>query len=152
MPNPLKMLCTMNYLMLLLFCFKQIFDAANRTKEVSGLVWQVDGLCLISLCKLLHHLDVLLGQQIICRIGTLTNSLGDKFDSLSFGLSLTDTSLCLTFGLQDGLLLSSLSLIYDSCTLTLRCKNLGSLLTLGSKDLGTLVTLGLHLLLHSSKN
>ena len=68
--------------MQILFSLEEILDASDRAKEISGLVRQIDGLGLITLCELLHHLDIFLGKQVVGGIRRLTHSLADQFDSL----------------------------------------------------------------------
>ena len=134
-----------------LFSLEEVLDTTDRTKKIGGLVRQIDGLCLIALCELLHHLDVFLGQQVVGRIGALADGLGDEFDGLGLSLSNADTGLCLSFSFEDGLFLGGLGLVDDSGLLTLRGEDLSGLLSLGGQDLGTFVSLGLHLLLHRSE-
>ena len=73
-----------------LFSLEEVLDATQRTQQVRGLVRQIDGLGLIALSQLLHHLDILLSQQVVGGIGALAHSFGDEFDGLCLSLSLTD--------------------------------------------------------------
>ena len=131
-----------------LFTLEEILDAADASQQVGGLVRQVNGLGLVALGQFLHHLDVLLGKQVVGRIRTLTHGLSNQFNGLCLGFGLADTGLCLTFGMQDTLLLGSFGTVDECRLLTFRCKNLGGFLSLRRQDLCALVSLGLHLLLH----
>ena len=105
--------------MQLLFSLKEVFDASDRAKEVGSFIGQIDSLGLVALSQFLHHLDVLLSQEVVGRIGTLADGFGNQFDGFGLGFSLADTCLCLTLSLEDRLFLSSLSLIDDGGLLTL---------------------------------
>ena len=48
-----------------LFSLKKVFDSADRTQKICSLVRQIDRLGLVTLCQFLHHLDVLLSQQVV---------------------------------------------------------------------------------------
>ena len=102
-----------------LFSLEEVLDATDRAQQIGSLVRQIDRLGLVALSQFLHHLDVLLSQQIVGGIGGFANSLGDQFDSLCLSLSLTDTSLSFTFRMKDSLLLGSFSFVDDSRLLTL---------------------------------
>ena len=64
--------------MQILFSLEKVFDASDRAEEVGGLVRQIDGLSLVALCELLHHLDILLGQQVVGGVRRLAHSLSDE--------------------------------------------------------------------------
>lgn len=106
------------YLFLFLF-LKQFLYSAQTTKHVCSLEGQEYGLCLIALCELLHHLDILLCEQVVGRIGALAYCLRDFLNGDGFSLSLTDAGLCFTLCTQDFLLLGSLSTVDCGCLLTL---------------------------------
>ena len=99
--------------------FKQILDSANGSQKVSCLVWQIDHLVVLALSHLLHHRDILLRQEIVGRVGALSHRLGNLLDGDGLCLSLADASRSLTLGVEDGLLLGSLRLVYDGSLLAL---------------------------------
>ena len=98
---------------------KEFLDSSNAAQQVGGLIRQVNGLGTVAFSYLLHHLYILLGQQIVGRIGTATYGIGYLLNSDGLGFSLTDTSRSLTFGIENGLLLGGLSTIDGRSLFTL---------------------------------
>ena len=80
--------------------------------------------------QFLHHRNILLSQQVVGRICGLAYGLCDEFNGLCFSLSLADTCRSLTLGMQDFLLLHSLSAVDSGSFLTFRLQNLRLFVTL----------------------
>ena len=55
-----------------LFSLEEVLDATDRAQQISSLVRQIDRLGLVALSQFLHHLDVLLSQQIVGWISGFT--------------------------------------------------------------------------------
>ena len=81
-----------------LFIFKQVFYTTKATQQVCGLVRQIHGFGLIAIGQLLHHLYILLRQQIVGRIGALPHSLRYFIYRNGLGLGFTNTRLSLALG------------------------------------------------------
>ena len=106
----IRVLCPINTKNELL-ALEQFLYASDASHEVGSFVRQVDRLRLLAVCEVFHHLDILLSEQIVCRIGTLAHSLGNLSDGYSLGFGFADTSLSLTLGTQNLLLLVSLGTV-----------------------------------------
>lgn len=105
-------------------------SGSQAAQHICCLKRQEDRLCLIALCKLLHHLDIFLRKQIVGWIGTLANGLGNLLDGNSLSLCLANTSLSLALGTEYLLLLGSLSAVDGRSLLSLRLEDFGLLLSL----------------------
>ena len=84
---------------------EHLFDAADGSHEVGGLVGHKNGLLVVVLRHLGEHLDVLLGDEVAGGVGALAYGLGDLVDGNGLGFGLADACLGLTLGDEDGLLL-----------------------------------------------
>lgn len=73
-----------------LYVLEKLFYAAETSHETRCLVRKEDSLRLIAAGYILEHLNVVLCEEIVGRIGALANRCGNLFDGLCFCLSLTD--------------------------------------------------------------
>ena len=109
---------------------EQVLYAANAAQKVCCLIRQINRLGVVTLSYLLHHLDILLREQIVGGVGACSYSLCDLANGYGLCFCLAYACLCLTFSPQNLLLLGCLCAVDGRGLFTFRLQDGCLLLTL----------------------